>query len=66
MDPDVGGSSPLIHPIFIAPVAQLDRAADFGSARWGFESSQARQLINSLPVSSYNLFLYVIIVLNLY
>lgn len=25
-----------------ASVAQLDRAADFGSAGWGFESSQTR------------------------
>ena len=26
------------------PVAQLDRASDFGSEGWGFESLQARQL----------------------
>jgi hypothetical protein len=26
-----------------APVAQLDRASDFGSEGWGFESLQARQ-----------------------
>ncbi len=25
-----------------APVAQLDRASDFGSEGWGFESLQAR------------------------
>ena len=27
-----------------APVAQLDRASDYGSEGWGFESSPARQL----------------------
>ena len=27
-----------------APVAQLDRASDFGSEGWGFESLRARQL----------------------
>jgi hypothetical protein len=26
-----------------APVAQLDRASDFGSEGWGFESLRARQ-----------------------
>jgi hypothetical protein len=26
----------------IVPVAQLDRASDFGSEGWGFESLQAR------------------------
>ena len=26
-----------------APVAQLDRASDFGSEGWGFESLQARE-----------------------
>ena len=54
MDPDVGGSSPLIHPIFVAPVAQLDRAADFGSACWGFEPSQARQVFYQLLCDSVN------------
>ena len=40
-----------------APVAQLDRAADFGSAGWGFESSQARlvgplaQLVEQLTLN---------------
>ena len=41
----VAGSSPVDHPIFqpeMVSVAQLDRAADFGSAGWGFESLQAR------------------------
>ena len=27
----------------IAPVAQLDRASDYGSEGWEFESSRARQ-----------------------
>ena len=27
---------------FTVPVAQLDRASDFGSEGWGFESLQAR------------------------
>jgi hypothetical protein len=27
-----------------APVAQLDRASDFGSEGWGFESLRARQI----------------------
>ena len=29
-----------------APVAQLDRASDFGSEGWGFESLQACKLNN--------------------
>ena len=29
-----------------APVAQLDRAVDYESKGWGFESLQARQLLN--------------------
>lgn len=42
------GSNPTSHPmrlsdLFEAPVAQLDRASDFGSDGWGFESLQARQ-----------------------
>ena len=43
----VAGSSPVIHPILIveppheALVAQLDRASDFGSEGWGFESLRA-------------------------
>jgi hypothetical protein len=27
------------------PVAQLDRASDFGSEGWGFESLQARHIV---------------------
>ena len=30
-----------INYLFHAPVAQLDRASDFGSEGWGFESLQA-------------------------
>ena len=29
----------------LVPVAQLDRASDFGSDGWGFESLQARQIV---------------------
>ena len=32
--------------MYAAPVAQLDRASDYGSGGWGFESSRAR-LISS-------------------
>ena len=39
--PAVVGSNPIIHPLF-ASVAQLDRATDFGSVGWGFESLRAR------------------------
>jgi hypothetical protein len=51
----VAGSSPVGHPTSIldlrlkiraVPVAQLDRASDFGSEGWGFESLQARALSN--------------------
>src|SRR5262249_61831018 len=42
----VAGSSPVGHPKliqdFTVPVAQPDRASDFGSEGWGFESLQAR------------------------
>ena len=34
----------------IAPVAQLDRASDYGSGGWEFESSRARQLIPSQDI----------------
>src|SRR5690606_39159694 len=30
-------------PVLAAPVAQLDRASDYGSGGWEFESSRARQ-----------------------
>jgi hypothetical protein len=46
----VAGSSPVGHPasqIPNVPVAQPDRASDFGSEGWGFESLQAR--VVSLP-----------------
>ena len=42
----VAGSNPVGHPIFVTvPVAQPDRASDFGSEGWGFESLQARHLL---------------------
>src|SRR6267154_3348246 len=34
------------------PVAQLDRASDFGSEGWGFESLQARSLTSTTYVRS--------------
>ena len=47
MAPEVEGSSPFTHPIFrignYAPVAQLDRVADFESVGRRFESYRARQ-----------------------
>ena len=44
------GSNPTSHPIMPALVAQLDRASDFGSEGWGFESSQARQAFIGLTL----------------
>ncbi len=38
----VRGPANLELDSFLAPVAQLDRASDFGSEGWGFESSRAR------------------------
>lgn len=38
----VVGSIPITHPIFFAPVAQLDRAPDFESVGRGFETLRAR------------------------
>ncbi len=35
-----------------APVAQLDRASDYGSEGWGFESSRAYQLIFTIHLHS--------------
>ena len=45
--PDVAGSSPVAHPIYIdfsAPVAQLDRVPDFESVGRRFESCRAHSL----------------------
>ena len=57
----VAGSSPVDHPARAAarilnfksqisdpsvPVAQPDRASDFGSEGWGFESLQARTYVH--------------------
>src|SRR5216683_2701311 len=36
-----------------APVAQLDRAPDYGSGGWGFDSSRARQSLQYLMVSTF-------------
>src|ERR1043165_236557 len=38
---------PLSPPVS-APVAQLDRAPDYGSGGWGFKSLRARHKINNL------------------
>ena len=51
MAPVVVGSIPITHPIFLAPVAQLDRAPDFGSVGRGFESLRARQQNQGISVS---------------
>ena len=34
----------------LAPVAQLDRASDFGSEGWGFESLRARHIFQQLTL----------------
>ena len=36
-------SSSLVPPIVAAPLAQLDRAFDYGSKGWGFESLRAHR-----------------------
>ena len=36
------GSIPALGTIFLAPVAQLDRASDYGSEGYGFDSCRAR------------------------
>ena len=49
----VAGSSPVGHPIFnFVSVAQLDRASDFGSEGWGFESLQARHFSEFVALMS--------------
>ena len=47
VDPVVEGSNPFTHPKYLkeAPVAQLDRVADFESAGCRFESCRAYQLL---------------------
>lgn len=47
MAPEAEGSNPFTHPIYIncAPVAQLDRVADFESVGRRFESYRAYQNI---------------------
>ena len=37
--------TPTLHRLALVPVAQLDRASDFGSDGWGFESLQARHIV---------------------
>ena len=50
MDQAVVGSNPIIHPSF-ASVVQLDRATDFGSVGWGFESLRTRFLVRVNPTA---------------
>jgi hypothetical protein len=40
LDRSIGVQIPAPQP-FLAPVAQLDRASDFGSEGWGFKSLRA-------------------------
>ena len=55
--PNVAGSNPVGHPLTLrfahsgsrAPVAQLDRASDFGSEGWGFKSLRARKRVDTPP-----------------
>ena len=37
-------NTPTLRRLALVPVAQLDRASDFGSDGWGFESLQARHI----------------------
>ena len=47
----VAGSNPVSRSrFFFAPVAQLDRATDFGSVSWGFDSSQARPKLSGKTI----------------
>ena len=54
----VAGSSPVGHPSLFGParlivsVAQPDRASDFGSEGWGFESLQARCFVELVAIMS--------------
>ena len=38
------GSIPALGTIYLAPVAQLDRASDYGSEGYGFDSCRARHI----------------------
>ena len=40
------GSIPALGTIYLAPVAQLDRASDYGSEGYGFDSCRARHIYN--------------------
>ena len=46
VDPGVAGSIPVTHPIFFAPVAQLDRASASGAEGSEFNSRRAHQSKN--------------------
>ncbi len=50
VDQAVVGSNPIIHPSF-ASVVQLDRATEFGSVGWGFESLRTRFLVRVNPTA---------------
>ena len=45
-------SSNLLSPTNCAPVAQLDRASDYGSEDWGFESFRAHHVTQEMLVCS--------------
>jgi hypothetical protein len=51
--PEAEGSNPFTHPIYIncAPVAQLDRVADFESVGRRFESYRAYQKRKKGPLA---------------
>ena len=55
MAPEAEGSNPFTHPIYIncAPVAQLDRVADFESVGRRFESYRARQISRAEITTKY-------------
>ena len=42
----VAGSNPVFRSKSYAPVAQLDRASDYGSEGYGFDSFRARHIYN--------------------
>ena len=59
MAPEAEGSSPFTHPRIIkvqrmsdAPVAQLDRVADFESVGRRFESYRARHILEDKKVTT--------------
>ena len=54
---DFGGKCSFGSRFFSAPVAQLDRATDFGSVSWGFDSSQARPKLQGTGYINSEIFL---------